>query len=281
MERLEALAPSDVVRKGAQLSAFFKEDRYRRRQGERLAEWVSRWDEGLDKLRTDGVDFAATGPLCGWWFLQHAALSEDRIEMVRASVPLNREFDLVVVKSAVLHLFPNLHEREGRQGAPQSAAWRARLGRRTVSAYEARASSSLQQEPAAQDDAGDDDVDDVDDDADDDGGFYDCVDDAGGETSGPVDALEVDALVREELEALAEDLEHGDIDFSGSDQQALEEATTSLSRVAESLETVRSLRGRLRGCGKGKGKGKGKGRRTATSIIRHMRPPSRGPAAEA
>ena len=48
MERLEALAPSDVVRKGAQLSAFFKEDRYRRRQGERIAEWVSRWNEGLD-----------------------------------------------------------------------------------------------------------------------------------------------------------------------------------------------------------------------------------------
>ena len=62
MERLEALAPSDVVRKGAQLSAFFKEDRYRRRQGERLAEWVSRWDEGLDKLRADGGGLRGDGP---------------------------------------------------------------------------------------------------------------------------------------------------------------------------------------------------------------------------
>ena len=84
-----------------------------------------------------------------------------------------------------------------------------------------------------------------------------------------VDALEVDAAVRDELEGLAADLEqHGggdDDELSEGEQAALEDAAASLSRVAESLETVRGIRGRLRK-GKGKGKGKNKpGRRAATS----------------
>ena len=167
MTRLAALAPADIIRKGAHLNAFFREEKYKRRSGERIAEWISRWDDGLDKLGQDGVDFAATGDLAGWFFLQHSGLSEDRIEMVRASVPMDREFNLPLVKSAVLRLFPNAHERE-RRASVVPGGWRgaSRFPRRSVN--EAR---PLPRSPTF------DDVDDVDDGDDDDGDFVDCYED--------------------------------------------------------------------------------------------------------
>ncbi len=53
-----ALAHPEQTRRGGYVKAFFKADLYKRRSGERVADWLSRWEEGVKRLRQDGVDFA-------------------------------------------------------------------------------------------------------------------------------------------------------------------------------------------------------------------------------
>ena len=53
---LQRLAPSKEERRGNYMRDFIKEDRYKRRTGERIADWIPRWDEGLERLKNDGAD---------------------------------------------------------------------------------------------------------------------------------------------------------------------------------------------------------------------------------
>ena len=41
MARLEQLAPQEATRRGGYMKAFFKDEAYKRRPGERIAEWIS------------------------------------------------------------------------------------------------------------------------------------------------------------------------------------------------------------------------------------------------
>ena len=50
--------------------------------------------------------------ICGWFFMEHANLSEERHEMVRSHVEADEIYDLAVLKAALLRLFPRVHLRE-------------------------------------------------------------------------------------------------------------------------------------------------------------------------
>ena len=105
MARLERLAPSEQFRRGSYLKEFLTDEACRRRQGERIAEWISRWEEGAERLRNDGVDLTGIPDLLGWYFLDHAHLSEDRVELIRSSLQADQIFDLGQLKAAMLRLF--------------------------------------------------------------------------------------------------------------------------------------------------------------------------------
>ena len=114
LDRLQALAPQTHERRGQYLREFFSEGKFKRKSGERLAEWIPRWEEGVEKLRSDGVDFATVEDLPGFFLLEHSNLSEARLEMVRSNVPNGDEYKSAELKKALLRLFPHLHTGERR-----------------------------------------------------------------------------------------------------------------------------------------------------------------------
>ena len=117
MDRLATLAPQLHQRRGTYMREFFKEERYARRSGERLTDWLPRWDLGLERLRRDGVDLAGIQDLSGWYFLEHARLGETRLELVRTSIQdPAQQYHLATLRSVILRLFPHIHSREGARG---------------------------------------------------------------------------------------------------------------------------------------------------------------------
>ena len=74
------LGPEKSVRKGQSMQEFFGTTRYRRMSGERITDWITRWDE-------DGVKFLEQQDIAGWFFLRMANLSPESRELVLAQVP--------------------------------------------------------------------------------------------------------------------------------------------------------------------------------------------------
>ena len=122
MDKLAALAPQQQDRRGQYLRDFFREEKYKRKAGERIAEWLPRWEEGVDRLRRDGVDFAVIDDLPGWFMLEHANLSESRLEMLRSHVPKDKIHDLAELRQSFLRLFPHIHVGERRFVAQRGQA---------------------------------------------------------------------------------------------------------------------------------------------------------------
>ena len=112
------------------MKSFFSDHAYRRKHGERMASWVTRWEEGLDKLRKDEINVDSLGDLSGWWFLEmDANLSEERIEMVKTHMGDSSVYDRTKLREVVMKLFPNLHTHEGRRLTNQlrlPSSWRNR-----------------------------------------------------------------------------------------------------------------------------------------------------------
>ena len=51
-----------------------------------MTEYSTRFDEGVNQLRDDGVDVAALEPILGWFFLQMAGLRVTRVQMEEVQV---------------------------------------------------------------------------------------------------------------------------------------------------------------------------------------------------
>ena len=128
--RLEVLAPDKEERRGHYLREFLKEDKYKRRPAERMAEWLPRWHEGVERLREDGVDLAGLDTLAGWCLMEHANISEHRLEMVRNSV--KKLYDLSEIETALRTLFPQVH-RGAERTAPRVQPRRSFARRRPLS----------------------------------------------------------------------------------------------------------------------------------------------------
>ena len=58
----DKLGPQTTVRKGQSMSEFFRGQRYHRAAAERVSDWLTRFDEGLNRLREDGVDITKVRP---------------------------------------------------------------------------------------------------------------------------------------------------------------------------------------------------------------------------
>ena len=82
------LSGEKEVRKGESMEDFFAGHKFARRTGERITDWISRWDEGVRKLSDDGI--ALENDLSGFFFTKMANLTAIRRELVLAKVPKGR-----------------------------------------------------------------------------------------------------------------------------------------------------------------------------------------------
>ena len=119
LKKLERLAPQVHQRRGLYMRDFLKDERFARRSGERIADWIPRWERGLELLRTDGIDLNQIANLSGWYFLEHSRIGESRTDMVRSSIhDSNLQYDLMLAPDTPPPLPARPHAR-GRAVAPQ------------------------------------------------------------------------------------------------------------------------------------------------------------------
>ena len=78
MARLrDRLQPEPVSTRGQALAAFFQTKKYWRKAGMRMTDYVSVFDQGVDRMAQEGVDVQALRSVLGWLFLQMAGLTPD------------------------------------------------------------------------------------------------------------------------------------------------------------------------------------------------------------
>ena len=109
----EKLGPQTTVRKGQSLSEFFRSKRYHRANTERVSDWLTRFEEGLNRLRDDGVDITKVGDLVGWYMLDMCSLSAERRERVLGALP-DENYLENDVRRTLLRLFADIHHGEQR-----------------------------------------------------------------------------------------------------------------------------------------------------------------------
>ncbi|CAE8634312.1 unnamed protein product, partial [Polarella glacialis] len=93
MHKLEVLRPSAPMQKGITTQEFTKSFKYYRRLGERVTDFLARWDEGVQLLETAGVDLSGVPDLLGFYFYQMLNLNQERRERMLAAMP-SEHFDL-------------------------------------------------------------------------------------------------------------------------------------------------------------------------------------------
>jgi hypothetical protein len=87
---------------------FFGTRKFYRRHGERINEFGTRFDEGLNTLKDDGVDIRGLEPILGWFFLYMARLTPERRERVRPR-PRQAGGGASASASTCLNAFPPRH----------------------------------------------------------------------------------------------------------------------------------------------------------------------------
>ena len=93
--------PDPLIRKAQTPSEFFSSLRCYRRQGQRMTDFVTTFDEGVTQMAADGVNVEALKDVLGWFFLQFSGLSAERRERV-----LDGGFGIEAVKRKCIALFP-------------------------------------------------------------------------------------------------------------------------------------------------------------------------------
>ncbi|CAK0841034.1 unnamed protein product, partial [Prorocentrum cordatum] len=228
-----AFNPQQAVRRGESKGEFFESQRYNRRSGERITDFIPRFEEGLQRLEDVGVQFADEDDVLGWWFLKKCTLNAERHEQVVAALR-DEKYRFTHVKKIVARLFPNLHVNEPRRLPPPGF---------------------LRDEVATVDSSTE-----VDSKAEGQGDDEEC-DEANEVNADQVS--DVQGFVRHELEALAAEIEESQIDLPTEQTTALEEAALQESQLPEAVEIIRDAREKLSRKG---GRGKGRGRDLADKL---------------
>ena len=252
-------SPDPLIRKAQSLSEFFSSRKYYRRQGQRMTDFVTTFDEGVTQMAADGINVEALKDVLGWFFLQYSGLTSERRERVLGALG-DAGFEVEAVRRKCVALFPELHVSEsmGARGGnrpPYQSRFGGGQGQQAPPRRDVNETAATNDDEAATNDEDPHDYE-----------LPDALD---------PEQFDLSGALRGELEALAADIEQygADADSIGAEQiNALEDATARLADAAEALETVRDARQRLRPgdqpavSTKAKGKGKGKGKAPAKSI---------------
>jgi len=240
-----SLQPGPATRKGSAMAEFFAKKSYWRRTGERISDYITRFDSALQDMREAGFDAEASPDLAGWWFVHMLGLTEERCERILSALP-DESYSLPTLKKAALRLFADLHtaELQAQLQAPTSRRHdhqeRSSAVKFSDTALKARSALETQ----AQGQTG--------------------VAEIANDDSLDVDPAEFQNACRQELDCLSLAIEACGGDFPShmtSDEVAtITDAATSLAMASEAMSTLRTARSAL--CteqNKGKGKGKGDG----------------------
>ncbi|CAK0899794.1 unnamed protein product, partial [Prorocentrum cordatum] len=259
-----ALGGKYVTRRGETMADFFRSAHYNRRPGERMMDYVARFEEGVQKFDDDGVRFADQHDILGWWFLEKCCLSAERRERVVSQLP-DDKYAYRDIKTIAIWIFPDLQITEARRSLPQRP--HQQRGHRWFPAGSGSGARGVNATEHEELHGGDDQefCDEL--------GEYDKYGEDGHEVN-EVKISEIQGFVRQELEALTTELEDAEVDLSADQTAALEEAALQVSQLPEALGVVRDARGRIQERdGGGKSTGKSRGR----SAGRGAAGPGRGP----
>ena len=108
MTRLEAeLGQQRPQKKGESLEMFFASNKLQRKRGERITDYITRFEEGFKTLQDNDINLLIIDDVPGW-------MTQERRERLIAALP-DEHFAINDVKRALVRLFPELHINEHRE----------------------------------------------------------------------------------------------------------------------------------------------------------------------
>ena len=263
MTRLEAeLGQQRPQKKGESLEMFFVSNKLQRKRGERITDYITRFEEGIKTLQDNDINLLTIDDVPGWMLMRKASLTQERRERLIAALP-DEHFAINDVKRVLVRLFPELHINEHRESDGYSRRPRndhtgpsSAYQRREQTSYTRRYRSTLATGHEWAD--------------------TDSVDD---ETD--VNFADLQGFVRSELEALSAGIDDFPSDlssvFTQEESSRLENAAMDLSSVPEALVTIRAARDKMKGKSESKGEpavsfsGKGKGKWRKPNSAKHLK----------
>ena len=79
VKRLERdLLQSKPVQRGERMEMFFGTNKYQRRRGMRMTEYILLWQKGIEELKEVDIDLSKLGDVAGWFYLKGAGLSHEQ-----------------------------------------------------------------------------------------------------------------------------------------------------------------------------------------------------------
>jgi len=230
------------ILKGERMTRFFEQHEYFRRRGERISEYIIRWDESVERLQEAGVDVMKMEDIPGWFFLRGAGLNLERRERVLGQLK-DDHYPVEDIKNICIRFFPDIHTNE-RSTSTVSYGHRPRQALITTPVPVAPAEPPQPQHQGAEE--------------------HPEVSEDWSEWQEEEEAAEVNVsdlqnILQDELNGLA-----GDLEASGDGVEEyldptvaadLERACAQVSDASEALQTIRDVRAGLKGRGQGQVQG--------------------------
>ena len=115
MTRLEAeLGQQRPQKKGESLEMFFVSNKLQRKRGERITDYITRFEEGIKTLQDNDINLLTIDDVPGWMLMRKASLTQERRERLIAALP-DEHFAINDVKRVLVRLFPELLINEHRE----------------------------------------------------------------------------------------------------------------------------------------------------------------------
>ena len=113
-----SLGQQKPVQKCETLEKFFESTQHRRRRAERMADWLVRFEAGLQLLRENVMDLNALGDVVGWFLLWKAGLTAERRERVVGNLP-GEHCGFQRIRGLQVRMFPDVHAAERHPPPPR------------------------------------------------------------------------------------------------------------------------------------------------------------------
>ena len=109
MARLETeLGQQRPQKKGERLEMFFATNTLQRKRGERVTDYITRFEEGIKTLQDNEINLLTIADVPGWMLMRKASLTQERRERLNAALP-DEHFRINDVKRVLVRLSPELH----------------------------------------------------------------------------------------------------------------------------------------------------------------------------
>ena len=118
---------------------FFATNKLQRKRGERVTDYITRFEEGIKTLQDNEINLLTIDDVPGWMLMRKASLTQERRERLTAALP--EHFRINDVKRVLIRLFAELHVNEHREVDGQSRRLRTDNAWTLVSVPEAENAS--------------------------------------------------------------------------------------------------------------------------------------------